>query len=938
MRKTEIEQQLQAITRDFLTELQAERALQAITLNVSLERDLGIDSLGKVELFHRIEKKFDIHLPESAMVNADCLQDIVQLIERASPTTHAQIKSAKQASTLENISVDMSTQKNIGDVLLAHAKANPDRPHIYLQNEQGNEQIIRYGQLAEEALYIARGLQERGIQPGETVAIMLPTSDAFFYSYCGVLLAGAVPVPIYPPFRPDRIEEYAKREAKILQNAEVRILITFSRAEILSQMLRTFIPSLKEVATIKNLRTPGNELFSPVSIEPSDPALIQYTSGSTGDPKGVFLTHENMLANMRAIEKSVPIKATDIEVSWLPLYHDMGLMSWLSSLYFGIPLTILSPITFLARPERWLWAIHYHRATLSGGPNFAYELCVKKINAKDIEGLDLSSWRFAFNGAEAINPRTLERFYKKFAPYGFKLEAFAPVYGLAESTVALTFPPNIRVPRIDKIDRDAFEKESKAIPAKALQGKNVLEFVACGEPMSEHAIRIADDAGNILGERHVGNIQFQGPSAMQGYFNNPAATQKAYRSDGWWDSGDLGYLADKEIFIIGRKKDLIIKAGRNLYPEEVEEVVGQISSIRKGCAVAFGVSDPVTGTEKLIVVAETYEMGKEAQQAIRAEIIENMAISLGIPPDAIILVPPRTIPKTSSGKLQRSACKHAYLKGKLKPNRVPVKLQIIKLGLLSLGKKAINWLSYFGKLAYTTYVGLIFCLTFPFAWLSVLLLPVKVAATIIRFWARNLFRLTACPIIVKGKNHLHADTPVIYAANHASYIDALLLVGILPAGVIFIGKKELLKTPFIRTFIKKLGFLTVDRIEFTKSLENRDVIVEAVRNGHSIAIFPEGTFTYATGLRPFKLGAFTIANDTNTPICPIAIQGTRRILRGDNKLAKPGAIKVTVGKLIRPKRKDWNEIIRLHSLVRAEIAKHCGEPVIDVIVAGPVLD
>lgn len=337
-----------------------------------------------------------------------------------------------------------------------------------------------------------------------------------------------------------------------MQSAQVRILITFSRAEVLSHMLRTFIPSLKEVATVKNLKS-RTENFSPVIVEPSDPALIQYTSGSTGDPKGVLLSHENMLSNMRAIGKALPIKQTDIVVSWLPLYHDMGLMSWLGSLYFGIPLTLMSPITFLARPEKWLWAIHYHRATLSGGPNFAYELCAKKIPAKDLEGLDLSSWRFAFNGAEAINPRTLERFYKKFSPYGFKLEAFAPVYGLAESTVGLAFPPVTRAPRIDKVQRAPFEKENKAIPVKSSDEKNALEFVACGIPMPLHEIQIADDNGNVLPERHIGNIQFRGPSAMQGYFNNPAATQKTYRH-GWWDSGDLGYLADKEIFIIGRKK------------------------------------------------------------------------------------------------------------------------------------------------------------------------------------------------------------------------------------------------------------------------------------------------------------------------------------------------------------------------------------------------
>ena len=936
MNKNDIDQQLLSVTRDFLTELQAERALQAITLNASLERELGIDSLGKVELFHRIEKKFAIHLPENAIVDAETLQDLVKLIDRASPETTLTQNPQTHSPILESTTVDLSQITHVGEALLKHAEANPDRPHIYLQDEQGHEQIIRYGQLADEARAIANGLQQRGIRPGETIAIMLPTCDAFFYAYSGVLLAGAVPVPIYPPLRPDRIEEYAKREAKILHNAEVRLLITFSRAEILSHMLRTFIPSLKEVVTVANLKGSKKD-FTPVTIETNDPALIQYTSGSTGDPKGVFLTHENMLSNMRAIGEAVPVKRTDIEVSWLPLYHDMGLMSWLASLYFGIPLTLLSPLTFLARPERWLWAIHYHRATLSGGPNFAYELCVKKINPKDIEGLDLSSWRFAFSGAEAINPRTLERFHKKFAPYGFKLEMFAPVYGLAESTVALTFPPTTRAPRIDKIEREAFEKENKAVPTHSNDKKKTLEFVACGVAMNKHAIRIADDKNYPLAERQVGNIQFQGPSAMQGYFNNPAATQQIYH-DGWWTSGDLGYLADNEIFIVGRKKDMIIKAGRNLYPEEVEEVVSQIASVRNGCVVAFGITDSVSGTEKLIVVAETYDLSKEKQQDIRTEIIEKLAISLGIPPDTVVLVPPRTIPKTSSGKLQRSACKQAFIKGKLSHSRLPAKLQIAKLGMIVSAKKSYGWLKLLGKSLYTFYAALISFFIFSLAWLSVMILPHKTAARAMRFFARNLFRLIGCPIAIVGRSNLKNDSPMIYVVNHASYIDSLLLIGILPVGVTFIGKKELLKTPILRTFFNKLGFITVDRMDFVKSLQNKDSIENAVKQGQSIVIFPEGTFTYATGLRPFKLGAFTIANDTQTPICPVAIHGTRMILRGTDKLGKPGPIKVTIGKPIYPKQKDWNEIIRLHSLTRIQIAKHCGEPVIDVIAAGPVVE
>ncbi|MHB1220591.1 MAG: AMP-binding protein [Gammaproteobacteria bacterium] len=868
------------------------------------------------------------------MVEAESLRDLMKIIEQKISSKPIKIQPQPFSPILEMTSLDLTNARTLIDVLMTYATKEPNRPHLYLQNEMGEEQVIHYGQLFEEAKKIARGIYKQGIQPGETIGIMLPTSEDFFYAFCGILLAGAIPVPIYPPYRPDRIEEYAKREAKILQNAQARLLITFSQAEALSNILRIFIPSLKGVTTVKNLQLLEGPLQE-ISIESSDPALIQYTSGSTGDPKGVLLTHENMLANIRAIIHAIPAKPTDVEVSWLPLYHDMGLMSWLGSLYLGIPITILSPLTFLTRPERWLWAIHYHRGTLSGGPNFAYELCVKKINPEDIEGLDLSSWRFAFNGAEAINPKTLERFSKKFSRYGFRAEAFAPVYGLAEATVGLTFPTKSRAPRVDKIQRDIFEKEGKAIPSAS--EKNILEFVGCGEPLLDHKIRIVDNAGQVLEDRVVGNLQFKGPSAMQGYFNNPEATQKAYH-DGWWDTGDLGYRSDNEIFVTGRKKDLIIKAGRHLYPEEAEDIVSQIPSIRKGCVIAFGVSDPDSGTEKLIIVAETYELDKKKQQSIRSDVIEKMGIQIGIPPDTVILVPPRTIPKTSSGKLQRSECKKSYLEGKLFKQQLPARMQFAKLAFIAASKKVWSWLAYFGKFLYALYVGIILLITTPFIWLSILSLPRQYAARIIQIWARNFFRLIGCPITLEGKTNLQNTSPIIYVSNHSSYTDSILLLGILPPGVLFTVKKELLTTPIIKTFIKKLGYVTVDRMDFIKSLENKKSIEESISKKQSIVIFPEGTFTYATGLRPFKLGAFTVAAETGTPICPIAIRGTRSILRGDTYLPKPGAINITIGKPIYPKSKDWNEILRLHSLVRSEIATHCGEPVIDVIVAGPVLD
>jgi len=931
MQQKEIESQLLSLVHNYLHELEAERALRAITLDADLDRTLGIDSLGKIELFRRIEKRFAIRLPENAISTVKTLHDLVRIIQHTGPTIVIAENKENHIPEIEEISLNLSKATTLIDVITLYATKVPKRPHVYLRNDQGQEKIITYGQLYEDAKSIARGLYKRGIQQGETVAIMLPTSESFFFTFFGVILAGAIPVPIYPPFRPDQIEEYAKREARILQSAQARLLITFSQAELLSKMLCNFIPSLLGAVTVENLQVKEGELPE-VIIQPTDPALIQYTSGSTGDPKGVLLTHQNMMANIHAIEKGIPIKPIDVVVSWLPLYHDMGLMNWLGSVYCGIPATILSPLTFLTRPEHWLWAIHYHRATISGGPNFAYELCVNKINNEDIAGLDLSSWQFAFNGAEAILPKTLDKFTKKFAPYGFKPETFAPVYGLAENTVGLTLPTEKRVPYIDRIQRKQFETEKKAVPA-SINEKNILEFVGCGKVIADHELRIADDDGNSLADRVIGDIQFKGPSAMQGYYNNPVVTQKIYHN-GWWDTGDLGYLIDNELFITGRKKDLIIKAGRNIAPEEVEEVIGKIVDIRKGCVVAFGVNDESAGTEKLIVVAETNAKQKAIQQKIRAEIIEKMSAEVGLPPDIIVLVQPHTIPKTSSGKLQRSTCKQSFIEGKLVHSPLPVKLQFAKLAMLSLGKKLYSCFSTSVKIIYTVYIGMILLVSLPFLFLSIIAFPQKILAKIFKHWSRNFFRLIGCPITIVGKEHLYETTPMIFIANHSSYVDAALLTGVLPENTLFSLKKELLTMPFMGRLVRKMNCPVIERLDFAKSVESKKSIETVLQQKHSLVIFPEATFTYATGLRAFKLGAFIIAAEIATPICTVSIQGTRKILRGKELLPKPGAIKIIIEKPIFPQNNNWDEVIRLHSLARAQIARNCGEPVIDIVVPG----
>lgn len=347
-----IELRLIALVQKFLSELSEERVVYVVTLSASIEKDFGIGSLEKAELLNRIEKDFLIQLPETTLTESKTLKDLFLAIQQAKP---ARIIEETIAPHLAATQVNPSGAKTLIDVLLSYVNTEPDRPHIYFQDAAGHEEIMTYGQLFSRSQSIAAGLQQQGLKPGDTVAIMLPTSLNYFPVFFGILLANCIPVPIYPPFHADQIEAYIKREATTLNNAEIKLLITFERVELVARLLKPFIPSLMHITTAEALSiTTGDINFS--NATENNIALIQYTSGSTGNPKGVVLTHCNLLTNIRAYGKAAAITPQDVCVSWLPLYHDMGLIgSWLGSFYFGIPLVLLSPVTFLVRPERWLW-------------------------------------------------------------------------------------------------------------------------------------------------------------------------------------------------------------------------------------------------------------------------------------------------------------------------------------------------------------------------------------------------------------------------------------------------------------------------------------------------------------------------------------------------------------------------------------------------------
>ncbi|MGI9424553.1 MAG: AMP-binding protein, partial [Hyphomicrobiaceae bacterium] len=482
-----------------------------------LDRDLGFDSLGRAELILRLDRTFKVRLPDQLIADAKTPADLIDAILTAKPQSRDITATVEAPVDVLASIAPPATAKSLLQVLEHHVEAHPDRPHIGIWQSYGITERMSYGQLDSQALSIARGLQEAGLEVGDRVALMLPTGRAFFCTFFGILFAGGIPVPIYPPFRRAQVEDHIRRQAGILNNAEVGILVTEAEIRRVGGLLKGLVPSLHHVMIAESLMG-GPQLAEPTSANSDTTALIQYTSGSTGDPKGVVLTHANLLANIRAMGVALEATSKDVFVSWLPLYHDMGLIgAWLGSLYFGARVVIMSPLTFLADPTRWLHAISQQRGTLSAAPNFAFELCLKNIRQEDAAGLDLSSLRAVVNGAEPVSPSTIRDFTERFSAFGFRPEALEPVYGLAESSVGLAFPPMGRTPIVDRVDRFALT-DAGIVRVAAPDDRSAIEFVACGRPLVNHQVRIVDDLGLELPERHQGNLQFKGPSVTQGYY------------------------------------------------------------------------------------------------------------------------------------------------------------------------------------------------------------------------------------------------------------------------------------------------------------------------------------------------------------------------------------------------------------------------------------
>ncbi|CAN7485307.1 AMP-binding protein [Caballeronia sp. LjRoot29] len=659
--------------------------------------------------------------------------------------------------------------------------------------------------------------------------------------------------------------------------------------------------------------------------DPQNIALLQYTSGSTGNPKGVMLTHANLLANIRAMGQKMQVDANDVLVSWLPLYHDMGLIgAWFAPMYFGITLVVMSPLTFLARPERWLRAIDRYRGTITAAPNFAYERCARHLDEADLDGLDLSSLRFSFCGAEPVSPDTMRAFAARFKSYGFDEHALTSVYGLAENTLGLTFPPPGRGLRIDQIQREPLGATQTALPA--MSGDHFIELVGCGQPLAGTESRIVDAYGLELPERRVGRVEFRGTSATSGYYRNPEQTARLIH-DGWLDTGDLGYFADGELFITGRTKDMIIRGGRHFFPQELEDAIGRMPGIRSNCVAVCGSTDPLSGTERVVILAETAETDSTVRTQLVAHINAVTIALLSAPAEQVSLVPPLSILKTPSGKIRHAATLELLQRSGQRLAARPQWRQLADLARDSIAPVLKRCGRQVAHVAYGTYCWAALAAIAPVVWCMVVLHP-----DTRRNWqlSASACRLFLRIIGLHVENNFDSRTigpeRVIMAANHTSYLDGLVLLATLPRPVSFVAKRELNDQRFVGRFLRAIGTCFVERRDYRGSLEDEARLIDRASADDTLLFFPEGTFGRAAGLRTFHLGAFRAACVTKRPVIPVALAGVRAILPDGNWLPRRGRIALTLLAPVLPDGNDFPAVTRLRDEVYHAISLHCAEP------------
>ena len=549
----------------------------------------------------------------------------------------------------------MSGLRTLPEALAEAARS--DAGYWFVSN--GRDVFRSYTEVRNRSLGAARALAERGVARGDLVAIVLADPEPFLTTLFGASLAGAIPASLYPPATTGELSRYVDLTAGILRAAAARVVVTSAPLASAFDTIRAQCPELAIVLVADDLdRAPADPALLPVL---DDIAFVQFTSGSTSTPKGVALSHRNVCANVDAINGPAGLGTTshDVGVSWLPLNHDMGLVGMaLGPLYSSRPGVLMTPQVFAKRPADWLRAISRFRGTVSFAPNFAYDLCVRRVRDRDLDGIDLSCWRVAGCGAEPIHPPTLAAFAEKFAAVGFREASFLPSYGLAEHVLAATLPRRGQCPRVETVSSSALTDSGIAVRD---EGSAAVSLISCGVPLPEHRLDIVAEDGRRLSERHVGEIVLAGPSVMLGYYKRGDLTAQTIR-DGWLHTGDLGYISNGELFVCGRVKDIVIVNGRKYHPQDLEWAVDDLSGVRRGRVAAFAVAEPGRADRVVIVVEPS---GTVAAEALADAIRRRIGDLFGLYIDDVVVVPAGTIGRTTSGKVQRAATRERYARGEL---------------------------------------------------------------------------------------------------------------------------------------------------------------------------------------------------------------------------------------------------------------------------------
>ncbi|HEY8206280.1 MAG TPA: fatty acyl-AMP ligase [Myxococcaceae bacterium] len=551
----------------------------------------------------------------------------------------------------------------------------------FLKGRPGDDEVVKVSELAAQAGAIAGNLRALGLKAGDRMAMLLRSNLDFARLFLGATAAGIVPVPLYPPASLDRIDHYLGNLRGILGTVQPAGLVVAREVRQILELVQRDIPGKPVVLELEEaLRANGTSVVE--RVDGGDPAFIQCTSGSTTVPKAVVVTHRNLFANLDALCHDAQDGEGDAMCMWVPMYHDMGLLGFLRPLIYDHSLILMEPQAFLRRPGRWLRAISDHRATISGGPNFAFDLCVRKVSDEERAGLDLSSWRLAYNGAEPIRVEVMRRFLETYEPLGFQRPAMVPCYGMSESTLAASAPRRGEAVLERTFDRAALEQGT------AKESAEGVTLVGVGRALPGHDLKVIDpETGEPRPEGEIGLVAVTGPSISGGYLNRPDLTEKAFgpwvKGDDrrWIRTNDFGFFHRGELFVVGRADDVLIVRGRKIAPTDVEAVVEALPGVRKGCTAAVQLA---SAGEFAVVIETAGEPPPELATEIRAAVSKAFAAS----PAEVVFVPRGTIPKTSSGKICRAVIRRALADGTLVTRARPAWLQ----GAALKARIGLSWL------------------------------------------------------------------------------------------------------------------------------------------------------------------------------------------------------------------------------------------------------